>query len=140
MENKQSIKKNYAYNLIYQLLIIIIPTITMPYLSRVIGANGVGRYSYSYSIAQYFVLFIMLGINNYGNRSIAAVNNDEKERKKTFSEIYTLQFLLGVVVCILYLLYIIFGAENKLILSITYIYVVSAIFDINWFFFRYGRI
>ena len=44
-------KKNLIYNIIYQLLILILPLITMPYVSRVLGADGIGTYSYTYSIA-----------------------------------------------------------------------------------------
>ena len=54
---QSSIKKNFFYQMIYQVLIIILPFITSPYIARVIGANGLGTYSYSYSIAYYFVLF-----------------------------------------------------------------------------------
>ena len=68
---QSSIKKNFFYQMIYQVLIIILPFITSPYIARVIGANGLGTYSYSYSIAYYFVLFSMLGLANYGNRAIA---------------------------------------------------------------------
>ena len=54
---KKSIVKNYMYNLVYQILILILPLITTPYLSRVLGSNGVGIYSYTYAIVTYFVLF-----------------------------------------------------------------------------------
>ena len=60
-----SVKTNIAYNFAYQVLILALPLITAPYLSRVIGANGVGTYSYSYAIATYFVYIVMLGLNNY---------------------------------------------------------------------------
>ena len=132
----KSIGKNYIYNLIYQILTILVPVITTPYLSRVIGADGVGIFSYNYSIAQYFVLFIMLGINNYGNRTIATVNKDTNKRQKTFSEIYTLQFMLGILVLSIYYTYVaFFHVGEKTILYIVSIYLVSAILDINWFFF-----
>ena len=72
-----SIKKNLIYNIFYQLLVILIPLITTPYISRVLGANKIGVYSYAYSIANYFVLFIMLGLNNYGNRTIASIRDDK---------------------------------------------------------------
>ena len=39
--NKE-IKKNFIYNFFYQLLILIIPLITVPYVSRILGARGVG--------------------------------------------------------------------------------------------------
>lgn len=72
-----SLKKNFAYNIAYQILVIILPLITAPYVSRVLGVEGVGTYSYIYSIAYYFGLFGMLGISNQGNRSIALSRGDK---------------------------------------------------------------
>lgn len=46
-----SLKKNFAYNIAYQILVIILPLITAPYVSRVLGVEGVGTYSYIYSIS-----------------------------------------------------------------------------------------
>ena len=37
-----NLKKNISYNIIYQILNIIIPLITTPYIARVIGVDGVG--------------------------------------------------------------------------------------------------
>ena len=75
-------KKNFIYNVLYQILILIIPLITMPYVSRVLGADGVGIYSYTYSISYYFMIIAMLGLNNYGNRTIAKVRNNKEELSK----------------------------------------------------------
>lgn len=55
---------NYFYNLSYQLFTIIIPIITTPYLSRVLGSNGIGIYGYTISIITYFTLIGSLGVAN----------------------------------------------------------------------------
>lgn len=130
-----SIKKNFIYNSIYQILIMFIPLITTPYISRVLGASGVGTYSYAYSIANYYVLFIMLGLNNYGNRAIAKARDEKKELEKTFWSIYIMQFFLGVFFNIIYLLYCLtLSADFQVSLAVSF-YVISACFDVNWFFF-----
>lgn len=51
MEKKSSIKVNFIYNIVYQILLIIIPLITSPYISRILGSEGVGTYAYAFSIA-----------------------------------------------------------------------------------------
>ncbi len=130
-----SIKKNFMYNSVYQIMIMIIPLITTPYISRTIGPEGVGMYSYSFSIAQYYVLFIMLGLNNYGNRTIAMVKDNNELLSTTFCNIYTMQVALGIIINSVYLIYSFFIAENFNITIIMGIYVLSACFDINWFFF-----
>lgn len=131
-----SIKKNFTYNFIYQLLILIIPLITMPYVSRIIGAEGVGIYSYVSAISNYFILFSMLGLNNYGNRSIAKVRDDILLLSKTFWEIYFLQILTCLTVIILYISYIfIIRPQYYEFLIIQILFVSSSLLDINWLFF-----
>ena len=130
-----SIKKNFLYNSLYQILVMFIPLITTPYISRVLGAQGVGTYSYAYSIANYFVLFIMLGLNNYGNRTIARVRDNEKKLSKTFWSIYALQLFLGIIINIIYVGYSFFISSNIYISLSMFFYVLSATFDINWLFF-----
>lgn len=130
----KSLKRNVIYNSIYQFLIMFLPFITAPYLSRVIGANGVGTYSYSYSVAQYFIYIAMLGLTNYGNRSIAAVNDDRGKKSKVFSEIYCMQISTALLSMVLYGIYSFF-AKDKAVSLIMSLYVLSSLFDINWLFF-----
>ena len=74
---KKSISKNYIYNLSYQLLTLVTPFITTPYISRVLGPDGVGTYSYTTSIVAYFILLASLGIANYAQREIAYHQDDQ---------------------------------------------------------------
>ena len=129
-----SLKKNILYNSIYQFMIMFLPFVTAPYLSRVIGASGVGTYSYAYSVAQYFVFIAMLGLNNYGNRTIATVSDNRIRKSEIFSEIYCMQVTTALFSVLLYILYSFF-AEDRTSALIMILYVVSSLFDINWFFF-----
>lgn len=129
-------KKNFIYNIIYQILILILPLITVPYVSRILGADGVGIYSYTYSIAYYFMIIAMLGLNNYGNRTIAKVRDNKEKLSKEFFSIYALQLITSTIMIIAYFLYVIlFDNKYKLIALIQIMYVISSMFDINWFFF-----
>ena len=58
---KKSIKLNYIFNAGYQIFTIIVPLITAPYISRALGADGVGTYSYTFAIVSYFTLASTLG-------------------------------------------------------------------------------
>ena len=131
-----SLKKNFLYNIMYQILIMVLPLITAPYISRVIGAEGIGIYSYTYSIVNYFILFSMLGLNNYGNRTIAAVRDNKEILSKTFFEIYGLQLITSISMIGLYVIYLLTGNyEYKNITIIQIIFIVSTLLDINWLFF-----
>lgn len=129
------VKKNFLYNIMYNILVLIIPLITAPYLSRVIGASSIGIFSYSYSIAQYFVLFAMLGLANYGNRSIAKVRDNQLRLNKEFSSIYSLQLITSTIIILLYMIFLIFIKEDKIVFIIQLIYVLSVLFDVSWLFF-----
>ena len=72
---KKNISSNYVYNLVYQIFVIILPIITTPYVSRVLGADGIGIYSYTLAIVTYFTLIGALGITN-----LRAKRNCKKSR------------------------------------------------------------
>lgn len=130
-----SLRKNLFFNITYQILILFLPLITSSYLARVIGAEGIGRYSYAFSIALYFTYFTLLGLNKYGNRKIASIKNDKGLLSKSFYEIYSMQVICFVVCFCAYIicsLSIFVDREMSLILAI---FVLSSLFDINWFFF-----
>lgn len=128
-----SVKSNYIYNTINRILRILIAVITTPYITRVLGSDGIGIYSYTYTIASYFVLFVLLGLDNYGNREIAKSKNNTDDLDNTFSEIYSMQLLFGVVVSIVFLIFS-FTNNGKygLYLRLQYIYVLSSLIDVNW--------
>ena len=95
----KSAKKNYVYNVLYQVLLLIVPLVTTPYISRVIGVDGVGQYSYAYSLITYFTLFAALGFGYYAQREIAAVREDAHARSILFWEV-TICRLVPTVLCL----------------------------------------
>ena len=130
-----NVKKNFIYNSIYQIFAIIVPLITTPYLSRVLGAGGVGDYAFAYSIANYFSLFVMLGLKNYGNRTIAIERRNDEILAKTFWNIYTMQVCSGIIVSIVYFVFNILWKESSPLNIIMYGLIAASVFDITWFFY-----
>lgn len=130
------LKINFIYNVFYQILAICIPLITTPYASRVLGVEGIGVYSYTYSIAYYFMITAMLGINNFGSREIAKVKDDKIKLSNLFISIYIIQIIASILTIIVYLLYITkIGSEYYIIYMIQLLYILSSLFDINWFYY-----
>lgn len=133
-----SIKKNFIYNIAYQLLIMITPFITAPYISRVLGKEGVGIFSYANSVAYYFLIFSMLGIANEGSRAIARERDNRERINEIFSSLYFLQFFMFIIVSLAYAVYLIFFCKDyRLIAGIMYIYIASGVLDISWLFFGF---
>lgn len=128
--------KNYIYNLSYQLLVLILPFITIPYISRIFGPKGVGNYAVSYSIAYYFTVLGMLGINTYGARQIAYNRDDKIECNKTFWNLIYMRFITMSIATVLYIVYVIvFVVDEKKILYIVQGFVlVASFFDVSWYF------
>lgn len=131
---KKSISKNYIYNLAYQVLLIFLPLITTPYVSRVLGAENIGIYGYTLSIVTYFVLFGALGISMYAQREIAYVQNDIQKRSKIFWEIVIFRFITMTISIIIYYIFFIKSSKYQLYYLIFTIELISTCFDISWFF------
>ncbi len=130
-----SVKKNFSYQMIYEILIIILPFITSPYIARVIGAEGLGIYSFSYSVAYYFVLFSMLGLKNYGNRTIAQNRDNQTSLNEAFSSLFTLHAVISIICLLVYIGYIFTLKKDRLYAVIQIMYVLSGLLDISWFYF-----
>lgn len=132
----QSVKKNFIFQIIYQIVILVIPLVVAPYLTRTLGDTALGIYSYTYSIAYYFVIFAMLGISRHGQRIIAAKRNDKHELGKAFWSLYFVHAMFSLLSIAAYLVFVFcFGGEYQTIYLIQVIYVASALFDITWLFY-----
>lgn len=127
-----SIAKNYIYNVIYQIVTLIIPLITVPYISRVLGSSGIGINAYTNSVIQYFILFGTIGITLYGNRSIAYVRDNKIELSKTFWEIFTLKIMTVTFSFVVFLLFLFVTDSYQTIFLIQSIHIIAVAIDISW--------
>ncbi len=129
---KTSAKSNFIYNALYQLSSIIIPLVTLPYLTRILHAKGMGEYSFAYSVAYYFYLFIRLGLHNYGTRTIAFNKDDKQLLSKSFCEIYSFQIVMCLFMMVLYFFYCLLWAPNKTLATIFVLLVLAGGIDVTW--------
>lgn len=132
MNNK--VIKNYCFNLLYQLLIVVTPLITTPYISRVIGADGIGLYSSCYGVASMFSMFGLLGIMNYGSKKIAQVKEDKENYSKTFWSIWSIQLIASFISIISYIVLSLVMKEESIYYFLLFPLVISSMLDISWFF------
>ena len=130
---KNKVTINYLYNVTYQILNFIMPIITAPYLSRTLGADNLGIYGYTYSIAYWFILFGNMGIGLYGSKEIAKVSDNKEKLSKKFSEIFMLQFSCSMIsMIIFYFVFGLFKFEYQMVFLIQGILIISSALDINW--------
>lgn len=127
-------KFNIILNTLYQILTLLTPLITAPYISRVIGAEGIGVYSFTNSIQMYFAMIAALGTASYGAREISRNRNDRYKRSKLFWEIELLTVLTTVICISLWGIWIYFNTKFALIYSILTIALFSVMVDVSWFY------
>lgn len=132
---QKSIGKNLFYNILLQMITLALPLITLPYISRVLKAEGIGIYSFTNSIMQYFVIIGTLGLNLYGNRQIAYSNYDKKTISNTFWSLMVLRSITSGIACVLYIiLCLILPSNYKIIMILQLFQLVSSALDISWLF------
>ena len=128
------IVKNYLYNLSYQVLVLLTPLITTPYISRTLGAKGVGIYSYRYSIVAYFSIFAALGMQIYGQLRLAAVREKKEEFSKLFFQILITKLITAALSITAYYSYVLLlVTENKDIALVLGLNIAATFLDISWF-------
>lgn len=128
----QSLKKNFSYQIIYQVVILIIPFITVPFITRRLGDYNLGNYSYVSSIASYFVTFSALGISFHGVRLIATCRDDSNRLRHSFWSLYITHFIISMITMIFYVVMCLFLKDSSDLFWIESLYVLSAAFDITW--------
>ena len=134
MDTQPSLKKNIAISTLYQILIIILPLITAPYIARVLGPDQSGVYDYTNSIMTYFAMFAALGTASYGVREIARVRDDVAMRSKLFWEIELMTVMTSTVCIIAWFIFIAITPQYKVIYLVLTMGLLSTMFDISWFF------
>ncbi|BDZ30499.1 polysaccharide biosynthesis C-terminal domain-containing protein [Lactiplantibacillus sp. WILCCON 0030] len=126
--------KNYLYNAGYNILILLTPLLTVPYISRVLGPTGVGINATTNSVITYFLLAGTVGITIYGNREIAFIRDDLKERSRVFWEIEFLQITTIALAYIAFLIFLFTETQFKVAFFYQSFYIIAGAFDISWYF------
>jgi Membrane protein involved in the export of O-antigen and teichoic acid len=129
----KKILSNFLYQASYQLLLIIMPIVTIPVVSKALGPEGIGTYQYVFSIVNYFVLIAGLGLQNYGVREIAIVRENTKRLSKTFLELYFMNATVSMVIIVSYF-FIVSWLDNRYLFYIQGLVILGSLFDISWFF------
>ncbi|HPT59771.1 MAG TPA: flippase [Fervidobacterium sp.] len=130
-----SIAKNYFYDLILQISGIVIPFITIPYVTRVLDPQGVGIVSFTGSIVQYFTLFAALGMSLYGSRTIAYIRNDTEKINESFWELFYIKLFTSMLTMIVYFIFVsTISSKYKIVYYVQSLSILAVAFDISYFF------
>ena len=130
---KDGVKANFIYNLIYNIVNIIVPLVTAPYTARVLGAENIGIYSYTYAIVSSVVMFGALGTATYGQKEIASAGENIVERSEKFLEIWVLKAVTMVIAFLIFVPYA-YQTTAWVYYALQIPYIVAGVFDISFFF------
>ena len=128
-----SVKKNYAYNLISQLLTILLPVVTTPYITRVLGNENLGIFNYAQSIVNYFILFGCIGLNDYSQREIAACGGDRHRQSVVFFEVLLVRLVTVALSAGVYFGIIVRTADYPLYYCLFGLELLAALVDVSWY-------
>lgn len=128
------VKTNIIYNVLLQVVMMVLPLITEPYVSRVLGTEGIGIYNFTYSMAQYFIIIGSLGISVYGNRQIAYFRDDKSELSKTFWSVFYLRLFTMTISTMMFVLVFWNAANYNMAYRIQVISIFVSALDISWFY------
>lgn len=126
---------NYLYTTAFQMFSLIVPLITTPYTSRVLGVAGIGQSSYCATIVSYFVLFGQLGLNLYGRREVAIVHDDNEKLGLLFRQLMLIRGILFCIIGVLFSITVSLIDERYRVLLLIYgLSIMANLFDITWLF------
>ena len=129
-----SIKKNYIYNVSFQIFSLIIPFLTAPYVARALGAEGEGTYVYVNSIATFFSLVAALGISSYGTREVSRAREDKQMASRLFWELSLIRLASTLLCLIPYAVYCLNRREDAAVAVACGLTILSVGVDCTWFF------
>lgn len=108
MNDQASIKRNTILNIMKSLMTVVFPLITFPYISRVLGAENVGKINFGNSIVSYISLIATLGVATYAVRECSKVRTDKDKLSKIASQIYSINIVSTLIAYIILFILLIF--------------------------------
>lgn len=90
---KKSIKLNALLNMVKQVMQVIFPLITVPYITRVLLPEYYGRINTGNSLISYISLIAGLGIASYAIREGSIIRQDKKELNEFSNQVFSINLL-----------------------------------------------
>lgn len=132
---KKSIKINALLNMIKQVMQIIFPIITIPYITRVLLPENYGKVNTGNSLISYITLIAGLGIASYAIREGSLVRNDRERFNHFSNQVFSINIISTVfsyMVLAVILLFIPHYREYRLLLVIQGTAVLFTTIGADW--------
>ncbi|MCF2673211.1 flippase [Fusobacterium varium] len=133
----KSLKHNFVMYFLRIFFNICFSIIIFPYVAKKISPEGLGKIQYVEAIAAYFILFINLGISNYGKREVAIYRNNKNKLSNITSELLIILLFTTFIGLTFYFLFIkifINDFQEKILFFIFSLTLLLNFFDLEWFY------
>ena len=102
----KSVSKNMLAKMALNILNVVLPLITGPYLAHILDVDLYGQYNQAFGVISWFVPFASLGIYNYGIRVISQAKKDPHRLETLFTSLFAMGSISTCLVFGLYLVYV----------------------------------
>ena len=113
----------------------VIPLITAPYLSEILGAYGIGKVNYATAVIGWFILAASFGVPRFAYREIAKFRDDRKKTSSIFWNMIFIQFILVIIFLSIYTVFIFNISQFREALPLYLIMgllLIFNVFETNW--------
>lgn len=134
--SKSKLLKNGIWLSILQVFNTVIPMITLPHITRILGAEEYGLFSISLNWIIYLQILVEFGFGLTGARKVATIT-DEKELQNVFNSIVTSRIVLTVIsIVIMHIIAIVFQISIKryICMLILFVMIIGTTFQLTWLF------
>lgn len=128
---------NFGYLSLLQIAGYVFPLITMPYLARVIGADGFGKIAFASAIIVWIQTISDWGFNLTATRDVAQNRNNKEKVSRIFSNVLWARCILTILsglILLFVVLFVPYLRENADIIFVTFLLVPGYILFPEWFF------
>ena len=129
--------KNYIYNVMYQLFVMLVPLVLSPYLARTLGTYQLGIYNYISSTATLITTITLLGTYSYGAREVAYFRDDSNKANIIYNEVFSIRCCLGFISLVVYVCIACLSKEYLIYFGFYLPWIVATIIDPSWLFVGY---
>jgi PST family polysaccharide transporter len=136
-EEGRVITTNFSYLFLLQIASYLFPLVTMPYLARVIGAEGFGHIAIAAAVIMWIQTISDWGFNYTATRDVAKNREDKDKVSHILSNVIWAKFILlffSFVILLLLIYFVPIFRENYLVILVTFLMVPGHILFPDWFF------
>ncbi len=136
--SKSKVVKNSLWLTVLQIVNTIIPILTIPYITRVLGANEYGYFSIALNWILYLQVFVEFGFGLSGARKVALLNDSDTKKLNTlYNNIISARIILFIIsFLLLNMIALVSGFSIRIYISmlILFVMIVGTTFQLTWLF------